>query len=124
MTEAFRKLREDAPLKPEEIEELEKYVNKFVTCSLNPDKLDKMGCVNGVALARLAEEHTRTCRKYDTTCRFHKPTYPMKETKVFCNETTTESPFKESQKERKPEILTKVKELLDDEETIDKIMSK
>jgi hypothetical protein len=88
-----------------------------------------MGCSDGTALARLAEEvqqhrHTRTCRKYDTTCRFHKPTFPMKKTKVFCNELTSEQNKDDSQRKRKPEILEKVKELLDDKETTDKIMSK
>ena len=129
LTEAFRKLRGTETLKTEEIGDLVKYVDKFVTCSLNPAKLSKMGCSDGAALAKLAEEvqqhrHTRTCRKYDTTCRFHKPTFPMKKTKVFCNELTSEQNKDDSQRKRKPEILVKVKELLDDKVTIDKIMSK
>ena len=78
----LKKLRENDTLEPEEIKDLENYVDKFVTCSLNPDKLSKMGC-NGIELVKLAEEvqqhkHTRTCHKYDKACRFHKPTFPMK----------------------------------------------
>jgi hypothetical protein len=128
LSAAFRKLRENESLEPEEIEELENYVDKFITCSLNPDKLSKMGC-NGADLAKLAEEvqqhkHTRTCHKYDATCRFHKPTFPMKKTTLFRNELNSEIELKESQDKRNPGILTKVKELLDDRETIEKIMKK
>jgi superfamily II DNA helicase RecQ len=83
LTAAFTKLRENESLEPKEIEELEKYVDMFITCSLNPDRLSKMGGTNGFNLAKLAEEvqqhkHTKTCHKYDKTCRFHKPTFPMK----------------------------------------------
>ena len=129
LKEAFRKLRENEKLEKAEIQELETYVDKFVTCSLNPNKLTSMGCCNGIDLANLAEEvqqhrHTRTCRKYDTNCRFHKPTFPMKTTNVFSPYFTPENGDQGSEEKRKPEILTKVKELLDDKEVISKIMSK
>ena len=64
-----------------------RFVDNFVTCSLNPDKLGK-AVTDGFKLARLAKDvqthrHTRTCHKYDNSCRFHKPTFPMKETTLF-----------------------------------------
>ena len=126
LAEAFRKLRENEPLEDDECSDLEMYVDKFVTCALNPDKLESMGCSDGAALVRLAEEvqqhrHTRTCNKYDTKCRFHKPTFPLKKTTVFRGENLTENV---AQEERKPEILEKVKDLLDDKDAIDKIMRK
>ena len=128
LTDAFKKLRENVPLDDCEIKELEYYVDKFVTCSLNPDKLKQMGCTDGVTLATLAEEvqqhrHTRTCHKYDNTCRFHKPTFPVMKTTIF-GSTCKCCSNSETQRKGNPLILTRVKELLDDKETIDKIMSK
>jgi hypothetical protein len=126
---AFRKLRENIPLEGEEIEDLVKYVDKFITCSLNPDKLSKM-VTDGKKLAELAEEvqkhsHTRTCHKYDDTCRFHKPTFPMKKTTIFPGVSTTDDSESDEVNEKdNPELLKKVKELLDDKETIKTIMEK
>ena len=96
LSKAFRKLRENEPLEEKEIAELEKYVDKFVTCSLNPDKLESMGCSDGISLIRLAEEvqqhrHTRTCHKYDSTCRFHKPSFPIMKTTVFHGKVSSDS---------------------------------
>ena len=87
LTNAFRNLREDKPLGKYEIADLEKFVDKFITCSLNPDKLSKF-VSDGKKLVDLAKEvqqhsHTRTCHKYDDSCRFHKPTFLMKETTIF-----------------------------------------
>jgi hypothetical protein len=104
-------------------------VDKFVTCSLNPDKLSKM-VTDGKKLAELAEEvqqhrHTRTCHKYDENCRFHKPTFPMKKTKVFRQQLKPDDPeSEESQSKSNPELLKRVKELLDDKDTIETIMKK
>ena len=129
LTNAFRKLREDEPLGKLEIEDVVKYVDKFITCSLNPDKLSEM-VSDGKRLAELAEAvqkhcHTRTCHKYDDTCRFHKPTYPMKETRIFQKKTSTaELKGDDVQAGSNPELLKKVKELLDDKDTIKTIMDK
>ena len=45
-------------------------------------------------------------------------------TTVFCGKVSSENAASGTDEERKPEILTRVKELLDDKEVIDKIMSK
>ena len=55
LTNSFRKLRENEDLQTEESLELAMFVNKFVTCSLNPDKISKL-VSNGLKLAELAEE--------------------------------------------------------------------
>ena len=92
--------------------------------------------------------HTRTCHKYDDSCRFHKPTFPIKKTTFFQKEINPDDTQADKdvtikkttifQKEinpddthadkdvakENPELLNKVKELLDDKETINKIMTK
>ena len=84
LTTAFKKMRENHCLKPEERIELEKFIDTFIACSLNPATLAER-CSDGKKLAKIAKEvqehhHTFTCRKYDTACRFKKPTFPMKRT--------------------------------------------
>ena len=79
------------------------FVDKFVTCSLNPAKLDKL-VSNGWELVKLAKEvqthrHTRTCHKYDNSCRFHKPSFPMKETTLFESKIQIEGPDEEETKD-------------------------
>ena len=106
---------------------MERFVDKFVTCSLNPDKLNNY-VSNGWELVKLAKEvqthnHTRTCHKYDETCRFRKPTFPMKNTTLFtsCADDNKEEGSKPG---GNSELLAKVKELMDDKEVIEEIMNK
>ena len=103
--------------------------------------------IDGKKLAELAKliqqhSHTRTCHKYDNSCRFHKPTFPMKETRIFQKETEKEIDIESMSHEmivqkmdeiiknarngtnKNEELLIKVKELLDDKEVIDSIMEK
>ena len=61
--------------------------------------------LDGKKLAELAKSvqehsHTRTCHKYDNSCRFHKPSLPMKKTRIFQKET-----------ENKTEIRIEMQEL-------------
>ena len=126
---AFSKLRETQHLETGERKELEDYVDKFITCSMNADKLSQK-VSNGKKLMELAQEvqqhsHTRTCHKYDDSCRFHKPTFPIKKTTIFQKEINPDDTQadKDVTKEN-PKLLNKVKELLDDKETINKIMTK
>ena len=72
LTNAFRKMRQNENIKQEETDELARFVDKFVTCSLNPAKLESW-VSDGKRLAQIAREvqqhhHTMTCRKYDTNC--------------------------------------------------------
>ena len=127
LTSAFKNLKDGNPLSVWEKADIEKFVDKFVTCSLNPDKLGKF-VSNGWELAKLAKEvqthkHTRTCHKYDNSCRFHKPSLPMKETTLFeSRKNNEEIEMEGSQCAENPELLAKVKELMDDKDIISNIM--
>ena len=66
--------------------------------------------------------HTKTCRKHDTSCRFGYPRFPSSYTIIV-------EPCKEKDQEKRKEKLTKnrlvlrkVKEVLEDEESISQIM--
>ena len=70
LTSTFKKLKDNKTLSVWERADEEWFVDKFVTCSFNPDKLGKY-VSDGFQLVKLAKEvqtysHTRTCR-------FHKP---------------------------------------------------
>ena len=124
---AFRNLREGNQLTIDERDELANFVDKFITCSMNPDKLSQYG-FDGKKLVELALEvqqhsHTRTCHKYDDTCRFHKPTFPMKKTTIFQSSQENKDDGDNREGEN-PEILKKIKELLDDKDVISRIMEK
>ena len=151
LTSAFDKLRLSKPLSKEEISALVTYVDKFITCSLNPAKLSQMA-LDGKKLAELAKSvqehsHTRTCHKYDNSCRFHKPSLPMKETRIFQKETENKNGIESNEdvqlshkmiiermekiikkarngEKENPDLLRKVKELLDDKDIVDSIMEK
>ena len=70
-------------------------------------------------------KHTRTCHKYDNSCRFHKPSLPIKETTLFESKTEENSIEDEENKgEANLALLMKVKELMDDKEIIKQIMDK
>ena len=117
--EAFRKLRNDVPLKDEELDSLKNFVEEFTTVSLHINTVGK-------DVARIAKEvnvhhHTRTCRKYNNQCRFNYPRFPS-------HETIISKPFRGPKDEREKlfkkfdKILNKVFEILCDDQKIDGIM--
>ena len=83
----------------------------------------------GKELSRIAQEvnkhhHTKTCRKHDTTCRFKYPRYPSPYTIVVepCEVISQEE--KEALLAKNHIVLRKVRDVLEDEDLVDKIMKK
>ena len=82
---AFNKFRHNDDLSAEEESEVIKFIDTFVTCSSDKDEAKKLlirdcGDKDAVALksANIAKtvnkhKHNRTCRKYNTKCRFNYP---------------------------------------------------
>ena len=107
--DAMAKLKTSSTLNDGEVHVLTKFVDSFVSCSLQSDVQD---IVQEVQL----HHHSKTCRKYDSTaCRFGFPRFPS-------NRTIIAQPIKESdfssnqeflaaQKKHK-DILSKVKDKL------------
>ena len=89
---AFNKFRHDDNLSAEEEMEVIKFIDTFVTCSSDKDEAKKLlirecGDKNAVAekavdIAKTVNKHkhNRTCRKYNTKCRFNYPKYPSTRT--------------------------------------------
>ena len=108
------------------IEELEKiafFVNSFSTVSLHP-------AIVGEVVAQIARHvnqhhHTRTCRKYKTTCRFKMPKLPSYETII------ASPPDKDMDEDEKKKLcnkyetlIKKVKLVLEDDEFIKSVFEK
>ena len=82
----FKKIKNYEVLDKTELEELEAFADEFISCSLqSPTTRDIVNQVN-------VHHHTKSCKKYDTSCRFSFPKYPCLNTiisqpsKVFYND--------------------------------------
>ena len=85
---AYKSLRENIPLNDAEENALIDFVDRSVTCSLNPDMVAKMIDINrskedglkiiDIVKACLNHYHTKACGKYVSPgCRFRFPKFPM-----------------------------------------------
>ena len=80
-------------------------------------------------MANIAREvnkhhHTKTCRKHDTTCRFSYPRYPSPHTIIVKPCTEVKQEDRDAKLARHRRILGKVRDVLEDEDQIEKIMEK
>merc|ERR1711867_430761 len=86
---AYKSLRENESLSTEEENALIDFVDRTVTCTLNPELAAKMIDVNktredGLKIIEIVKEvqihhHTKSCKKHGCTsaCRFRFPKFPM-----------------------------------------------
>ena len=134
---AYRSLRENKPLIEAEEDALVDFVDRSVTCTLNPELAAKMINVNydkehGLKIVKIVKlcmvhYHTKACRKYGSSakCRFRFPRFPIWKTIV-----TTTQLKEETEEERDirlhkhKNVLDSVLKILDDTEKIDMIMNK
>ena len=121
IAEAFDKLRTDKELTEKELKSLSSFIAEFTTVSLHENSV-------GQAVAKIARDvnvhnHTKTCRKYDDSCRFKYPRFPTNETIIAKPQRGTKAE-KDRIVRHSKEILSKVSEVLDDTETIAEIMNK
>ena len=119
---AFSKLRKNQKLESDDKAVLSKFIDEFTTVSIHGNTVGKY-------VAEIAQEvnkhhHTKTCRKYDTTCRFKYPRFPSPETIIVspCDAATTEE--REELHVKYREILKKVKTFLEDDDAVNKIIEK
>ena len=127
LTRAFKKIRHEKVLDQDDKTALRNFVNEYTTCSLSPS-------IVGADVARIAFEvnrhhHTKTCKKYlqqlleQNICRFGYRKYPFPETIIVepCRYSGDE---REKKFQKWSEILSKVKEVIENDEIIAGIMSK
>ena len=115
----FKKIRLDKSLNNEEIIELERFADTFVTCSNKSPLTDEI--VNKVN----THHHTKSCRKYNTTCRFNFPKYPTRKTIISIPARVTYQIEEERQEKIRitTQILKKVKLILEDPTKMEEINS-
>ena len=103
-------------LTDQKLESVILFIDSFVTCTLlDPEVVDIVSAVN-------VHRHTRTCKKYNTFCRFNFPKFPSVRTIIA---TPCDVKFANESEEDKKKIfdgycnlLQKVKDVLLDEERI------
>ena len=93
----FNKFKNDENLNDSEESEVIKYIDTFVTCTLDKNEAKKLlirDCGDKDAIAAKAVEiaatvnshkHNKSCRKYNTTCRFNYPKLPSVRTLLTKN---------------------------------------
>ena len=119
LNHVFQKLRNEDDLTPEDLKCLENFIDGFTTVSINPNIVGED--VVKIVLEVNVHHHTKTCRKYDSSCRFNYPRFPTPKTIVA-------KPLKgkkeDVQKMMKnfDDILQKVSKILEEKEVIEKIM--
>ena len=67
---ALEKMKNEKKLGPDEKGALAQFADNFVTCSFKDPKTEHI--IRSVNI----HHHTKTCRKYGPTCRFHFPRFP------------------------------------------------
>ena len=119
---AFTKLRKNIKLDDDDRRALTRFIDEFTTVSIHENTV-------GIVVAKIAQEvnkhhHTKTCRKQDTICRFKYPRFPAPYTMIVepCDAETAEERDELLVKYRS--VLKKVKETLEDDDAINRIMGK
>ena len=136
LEKAYQSLKENRHLKEAEEEALIDFVDRAVTCTLNPDLVAKMidpskGKHIGIKIieivrACMIHHHTKACRKCGSIikCRFRFPRFPMWETILTTKEQDEESVEEKEKKLKKhKEVLDSVLEVLEDTEKVENIMN-
>ena len=129
---AFKKFQTHEPLLKYEEQAIINFANRFTTCTLNQDTIARMtedpdlrakaAQVVAIVKAVNIHNHTRSCRKYDTTCRFGFGKFPSWKT-LISKPSTLPMPEKETKMAEHAKILKAVKGVLDDDDALTKILS-
>ena len=122
LAEASKKFRNNVVLEHDELKAVKYFIDEYTSVSTHENTV-------GIEVARIVREvnkhhHTKTCTKHDTTCRFKYPRYPSPHTiivKPCTGETQEDIDAKLAMYRR---ILIKVREVLEDEDQIKKILEK
>ena len=117
---AFRKLKDDGNLDDEEFKCLENFIDGFTTVSLNPNYVgdDVVDIVKSVNV----HHHTKTCRKYDSSCRFNYPKPPTPKT-IIAKPLRGQKDEMRKTFSKYQDIIQKVSDVLMEESVIKEIMS-
>ena len=122
LKDSLKRLHKSDNVTDEDLAIIVAFVDTFTTVSLHP-------AVVGPIVAAIAEKvnqhrHTKTCRKYQTVCRFNMPKLPSYETIVArpMPKDISDKAKKKLQEEQRV-IFKKVREVLDNKEVMEEILS-
>ena len=119
LRQAFKKFESKESLLGFEERAVINFANKFTTVSLNPATVGEK--VSEIAKTVNIHKHTRACRKYGTSCRFGFSKLPSWKTLIARPLLLPPAELKEKI-ENYEKVLRIVKELIDDEDVINKIL--
>ena len=128
ISSAFRKFQTLESLNEYEETAIKSFARKFTTCTLSPTMLEHMteDSVLKTKSNSLLEtiksvnihNHTRTCRKYDTSCRFGFGKFPIWETLIA----KPHNLLTKEKQDKYIKILKDVRKVLDDDNVIQRIL--
>ena len=124
---AFKKFQTKEELLAHEENAIIEFANRYTTCTLNVDSI-KMKIDDSVKhmadeIAKIVTEcnwhrHTKSCKKYDTICRFGIPKFPSTKTIL----TKPKSQITDDMNEKYMKVLKAVKEQLCNEDVVNMIL--
>ena len=120
ISSAFKKLKDNDDLSKREMESLRNFVDEFTTVSTNKEKVGKK--VAEIVLEVNRHCHTKSCRKYDTSCRFLFPRYPSVRTIIAKPISGINDTEKAVKLKKYNETLKKVGTVLVDDDAIEEII--
>lgn len=122
LKEALRRIQKSEPVTEADFSVVVAFVDTFTTVSLHP-------AIVGEIVAAIAKDvnqhrHTKTCRKYNTVCRFNFPKLPSFRTLIARPSAKTLSDKEKRNLEAKhAKVMEKVQEILSDKERLELIIS-
>ena len=117
---AFKKMKNNEQLQESEIEALKNFINEFTTVSTNEMTVGER--VSRIVLAVNIHSHTKSCRKYACPCRFFYPRFPCTRTIIAQPIQGVKDEEKKQRLKRYEEVLDKVRDVLNDTDTIEEII--
>ena len=128
---AFKKFQTHETLLPYEETAIINFANKYTTCTLNPASIaamtddpmlkDKGSEVADICNCVNIHRHTKTCRKYETICRFNFAKFPIWKT-LISKPINLPLLEKEEKMGEYKKILKNVKAILEETELIESIL--
>jgi len=115
--DALKKIKNEQKIEDNERNAIAKFADEFISCSLkNPKTADIVQSVN-------VHNHTKTCKKYGSDCRFYFPRFPTLKTIVAVPLQHSDIPVDKQEIEscEAKRILSSVKVVLQDEQAMEEI---
>ena len=119
LKDALYKLHNNKEATVDDLSIVVKFVDTFSTVSLHPAIVGKT--VADIAKAVNQHHHTKTCRKYNTVCRFKMPKLPSKETLIARPQ--GENIIDKEMEAKYAKVLKKVKEVISNKSEIESILA-